>query len=51
MRNTGGIVNTTLGSFDISAGGLRMSNVRAGNHHFPNHSKVKSLLINILRKL
>lgn len=50
MKNTGGVVNTILGSFDISAGDLRMSNVRAGNRRFPDHSKVKSLLTAILRE-
>lgn len=48
MKNTGGVVNTLLGSFDISAGDLRFSNVRAGNRRFPDHSKVNSLMINLL---
>ncbi len=44
MKNTGGMVNTVFGSFDMSMGNLRLSNVRAGNRRFPDHSKVTTLL-------
>jgi Fic family protein len=44
MRNTGGIVNTVLGSYDISKGDFRKGGVFAGKRHFPDAKKVPELL-------
>ncbi len=44
MRNTGGVVNTPLGSYDVSRGELRLSTVWAGKHLFPDFKKVPELM-------
>lgn len=44
MQNTGGIVNTALGSFDTSQGDLRLSQVYVDKKYFPDYSKVPGLL-------
>lgn len=44
MKNTGGVVNTALGSYDISKSELRKSGVYAGRRQFPDAKKVPDLL-------
>lgn len=44
MRGTGGPVNTVLGTYDTSAGDLRLSSVRAGSRSFPDAKKMPDLL-------
>jgi len=44
MKNTGGIVNSILGSYDVSKGEFRKSSVVAGNHIFVDSKKVEPLL-------
>lgn len=44
MRGTGGPVHTVLGTYDTSAGDLRLTSVRAGNRSFPDAKKVPDLL-------
>jgi len=43
-KNTGTIVNTALGTYDISKGELRLSGVFAGKRQFPDAKKVPLLL-------
>jgi Fic family protein len=44
MENTGGLVNTTAGSFDTSKGDLRKAQVYVDKKYFPDYSKVETLL-------
>ncbi|MDD2798908.1 MAG: Fic family protein [Bacteroidales bacterium] len=44
LKSTGGIVNTALGSFDISKGDLRLSQVYVDKKYFPSYSKVPALM-------
>ncbi|OYT14246.1 MAG: cell filamentation protein Fic [Bacteroidetes bacterium 4572_114] len=44
MKNTGGIINTVLGSFDSSKGDLRLLQVYVEKKYFPDYSKVPKLL-------
>lgn len=44
MNNTGTIVNTTLGKYDVSKGEIRKSGVFAGRRQFPDAKKVPDLL-------
>jgi len=51
MKNTGSIVNTVLGTYDISTGDLRLSSVRAGSRSFPEYKKVPTLLNNLIKEV
>lgn len=51
MTNTGGIVNTALGSYDISEGEFRKSGVFAGKRQFPDAKKVNDLVKNMLNSI
>ncbi|HKM94846.1 MAG TPA: Fic family protein [Prolixibacteraceae bacterium] len=44
MKNTGGIVNTILGTFDTSKGDLRLAQVYVDKKYFPDFKKVETLL-------
>lgn len=44
MKNTGGITNTALGSFDTSKGDLRLAQVYVDKKYFPDNKKVPELL-------
>ena len=44
MKNTGGIIRTALGDFDISKGDLRLVQVYVDKKYFPNYQKVPNLL-------
>lgn len=44
MKNTGGVVNSIMGSFDSSKGDLRLVNVTAGNRRFMDFRKVPQKL-------
>ncbi len=44
MKNTGGITNTALGSFDTSKGDLRLAQVYVDKKYFPDNKKVPTLL-------
>ncbi len=48
MQNTGGPVNTILGTYDTSKGDIRLSSVRAGSRSFPDAKKVPVLLSSFL---
>ncbi len=50
-KSTGGIVNTALGTVDVSKGEFRKSNVRAGDTFFVNYDKVLSLTITLVKEL
>ncbi len=43
MQNTGSIVNTVLGTFDISKGDFRLAQVYVDKKYFPDYSKVPDL--------
>ena len=47
MKNTGGIINTVLGSFDSSKGDLRLLQVYVEKKYFPDYSKVPKLLTSL----
>jgi len=51
MKNTGGFINTALGTYDISKGDFRKGSVRAGNRAFPAHNKVQELTANLISEL
>ncbi|MDR0686654.1 MAG: Fic family protein [Dysgonamonadaceae bacterium] len=44
VKNTGGIYNTAIGTFDGTRGDYRLINVHAGARTFPNYSKVPDLM-------
>jgi Fic family protein len=44
IKNTGGIYNTALGTFDSTRGDYRLVNVHAGSRTFPAYSKVPALM-------
>ena len=44
MKNTGGVVNTALGNYNIAAGEFRLGTVRAGTRTFPDYKKVPLLV-------
>ncbi|AYQ33967.1 Fic family protein [Runella sp. SP2] len=44
MKNTGSVVNSMGGNFDVSAGEFRLCSVRAGTRTFPNYLKVPQLI-------
>jgi Fic family protein len=44
MKNTGGVVNTVLGNYNIAGGEFRMGTVRAGTRTFPDYKKVPELV-------
>ena len=51
MKNTGGVVNTILGNYDISKGEFRKSSVVAGNHIFVDAKKVIPMTENLLKEV
>ncbi len=51
MKNTGGIVNTISGTFDTSKGDLRLAQVYVDKKYFPDYSKVKVLLEQLVAKI
>jgi Fic family protein len=44
MKNTGGVVNTALGKYNIAGGEFRLGTVRAGTRTFPDYKKVPELV-------
>jgi len=44
MSNTGGLVNTIMGQYEIQKGDFRLSSVRAGTRTFPDYKKVPELI-------
>jgi len=48
MKNTGGLVNTTSGTFDTSTGDLRKAQVYVDRKYFPDFSKIENLLIKLI---
>ena len=44
MKNTGGMVNTALGNYNIAGGEFRLGTVRAGTRTFPDYKKVPGLV-------
>lgn len=44
MQNTGGVVNTALGSYDVAKGDFRLSQVYVDKKYFPNYSKIPTLM-------
>jgi Fic family protein len=44
MKNTGGVVNTVLGNYNIAGGEFRRGTVRAGTRTFPDYKKVPDLV-------
>jgi Fic family protein len=48
MNNTGAIVNTALGKYNVSKGEIRKSGVYAGRRQFPDAKKVPNLLKNMI---
>lgn len=44
MKNTGGVVNTILGNYNIANGEFRLGTVRAGTRTFPDYKKVPELV-------
>lgn len=47
VKNTGGVHNVAVGSFDSTKGDLRLLAVRAGSRYFPSYQKVPELLQNL----
>ncbi|WP_205569597.1 Fic family protein [Arachidicoccus soli] len=50
-KSTGSIINTALGSVDVSKGEFRKSNVKAGDHYFVNYDKVVPLTNTLIKEL
>ncbi|MGF7230676.1 Fic family protein [Arachidicoccus sp.] len=50
-KNTGGIVNSTLGSVDVAKGEFRKNNVRAGDTYFVNYDKVPTLTSRLVKEI
>jgi Fic family protein len=48
MKNTGGLVNATAGTFDTSSGDLRKAQVYVDKKYFPDYSKVEGLLLQLI---
>lgn len=48
MKNTGGLVNTSTGTFDTSLGDLRKAQVYVDKKYFPDFSRVENLLIKLV---
>ncbi len=44
MKNTGGVINTVLGNYNIARGEFRLGTVRAGTRTFPDYKKVPELV-------
>ncbi len=44
MKNTGGYVNTVMGTYDIAKGDFRLGTVRAGSRTFPDYKKVPGMV-------
>lgn len=51
VRNTGGIYNTILGTFDSTRGDYRLVNVYAGARRFPDFTKVPALMKTLVRDI
>jgi len=50
MKNTGGVVNTALGNFNIAGGEFRLGTVRAGTRTFPDYKKVPELVSQLCKE-
>ena len=48
MKNTGGLVNTISGTFDTSTGDLRKAQVYVDKKYFPDFSRIKGLLVDLV---
>lgn len=46
-KNTGGVVNTAIGSYDIAKGDFRLGTVRAGSRTFPDYKKVPGMVVDL----
>jgi Fic family protein len=51
MKNTGGVVNTALGSFDTSKGDLRKAQVYVDRKYFPDFNKIEGLLSQLIKQV
>ena len=51
VKNTGGIYNTALGTFDSTRGDYRLVNVHAGSRSFPDYKKVPALMKTLVKEL
>ncbi len=51
MKNTGGVVNTVLGNYNIAGGDFRLGTVRAGTRTFPDYKKVPELVTQLCREI
>jgi len=47
MKNTGGMVNTALGNYNIASGEFRLGTVRAGTRTFPDVKKIPGLVAHL----
>jgi Fic family protein len=50
MKNTGGVVNTVLGNYNIAGGEFRLGTVRAGTRTFPDYKKVSELVSQLCKE-
>ncbi len=48
MKNSGGVVNTMLGTFDTSSGDFRKAQVYVDRKYFPDFSRVENFLIKLV---
>ena len=51
VKNTGGVYNTALGTFDSTQGDYRLVNVHAGARYFPDYKKVPALMKSFVENL
>ena len=51
MKNTGSVVKTILGDFDVSKGDFRKTNVVAGSERFVNYDKVVPMIKQLCKLL
>ncbi|MCL1933740.1 MAG: Fic family protein [Candidatus Azobacteroides sp.] len=51
VKNTGGVYNTALGTFDSTKGDYRLLNVFAGARRFPDSSKVPALMKTLVNEI
>jgi Fic family protein len=51
VKNTGGIYNTALETFDSTQGDYRLVNVYAGARYFPDYKKVPAMMKNFVKNL
>ena len=50
MKNTGSVVNTALGNYNIAGGEFRLGTVRAGTRTFPDYKKVPGLVTQLCKE-